>query len=126
MGHPKAALRPDPLDGGTRRVMAGGRAQRVGGVLGDHVFTSFAAAPHVTSKHGIAMPRIPALATIPPRGLNIRQAAAYWGVSSGTFRKLIRLGLVPEPLRLPGLDRNIYDPIALDAAMSALAAAVTL
>src|SRR6266851_5323649 len=33
--------------------------------------------------------------TIAPRGLNIRQAAAYWGVSPGTFRKLVRLGLAP-------------------------------
>jgi hypothetical protein len=101
--------------------MAGGRAQRVGGVLGDHVFTSFAAEPHVTSKHGIAMPRIPALATIPPRGLSIRQASAYWDVSPNTFKKLVRLGLAPGPLRLPGLDRNIYDRIAFDAAMSASA-----
>jgi hypothetical protein len=67
------------------------------------------------------MPRIPALATIPPRGLNIRQAAAYWGVFPGTFRKLIRLGLAPEPLKLPGLDRNIFDLQALVAAMSARA-----
>jgi hypothetical protein len=59
--------------------------------------------------------------TIAPRGLNIRQAAAYWGVSPGTFRKLIRLGLAPAPLKLPGLDRNIWDRRALDAAMSALA-----
>jgi hypothetical protein len=57
-------------------------------------------------------------ATIPPRGLNIRQAAAYWGVSPGTFKKLARLGLAPAPLKLPGLDRNIYDRLALDAAMS--------
>jgi hypothetical protein len=54
-----------------------------------------------------------------PRGLNIRQASAYWGVSPNTFRKLVRLGLAPQPLRLPGLDRNIYGRAALDAAMSA-------
>ena len=61
--------------------------------------------------------------TIVPRGLNIRQAAAYWGVSPNTFRKLVRLGLAPAPLKLPGLDRNIYDLVALDAAMSLLAVA---
>jgi hypothetical protein len=59
--------------------------------------------------------------TIAPRGLNIHQAAAYWGVSPGTFRKLVRLGLAPAPLNLPGLDRNIWDRQALDAAMTALA-----
>lgn len=59
--------------------------------------------------------------TIVPRGLNIRQASAYWGVSPNTFRKLVRLGLVPAPLKLPGLDRNVYDRVALDAAMSFLA-----
>ena len=40
--------------------------------------------------------------TLSPRGLNIRQASAYWGVSAGTFRKLVRLGLAPAPLKLPG------------------------
>jgi hypothetical protein len=55
------------------------------------------------------------------RGLNIRQAASYWGVSPGTFRKLVRVGFAPEPLNLPGLDRNIYDKQALDDAMSKLA-----
>jgi hypothetical protein len=61
--------------------------------------------------------------TMPPRGLNIRQASAYWGVSPNTFKKLVRLGLAPAPLKLPGLDRNIYDRAALDAAMSSLAVA---
>jgi len=61
--------------------------------------------------------------TIPPRGLNIRQAAAYWGVSPNTFKKLVRLGLAPQPLRLPGLDRNIYDRQALDEAMTSRAVA---
>jgi hypothetical protein len=62
------------------------------------------------------------LSTIPPRGLNIRQASAYWGVSPNTFKRLVRLGLAPAPLKLPGLDRNIYDRAALDAAMTARAA----
>ena len=62
------------------------------------------------------------LSTVAPRGLNIRQAAAYWGVSPNTFKKLVRLGLAPPaPLKLPGLDRNIYDRQALDKAMSARA-----
>jgi hypothetical protein len=53
------------------------------------------------------MSKIP-LPSIAPRGLNIRQASAYWGVSPGTFKKLVRLGLVPAPLKLPGLDRNVF------------------
>ncbi len=59
--------------------------------------------------------------TIPPRGLNIKQAASYWGVSRGTFLKLVRLGIAPAPMELPGLKRNVYDRVALDAAMSARA-----
>jgi hypothetical protein len=54
---------------------------------------------------------------ITPRGLNIRQASAYLGVSPGTFKKLVRLGLAPPPLKLPGCDRNIFDKVALDRAM---------
>jgi hypothetical protein len=57
--------------------------------------------------------------TIAPRGLSIRQASAYWRVSPNTFKKLVRLRLAPQPLQLPGLDRNIYDRRALDASMSA-------
>ena len=56
---------------------------------------------------------------IAPRGLNIRQASAYWGVSPGTFKKLVGLGLAPAPLKLPGLDRNIFDKLELDRAMDA-------
>jgi hypothetical protein len=56
---------------------------------------------------------------IPPRGLNIREASRYWGVSRGTFKKLVRLGLAPPPLKLPGLDRNIYDRFELEAAFTA-------
>jgi hypothetical protein len=58
-------------------------------------------------------------APIPPRGLNIRQASAYWGVSPGTFKKMVRLGLAPAPLNLPGLERNIWDKQILDRAMDA-------
>jgi hypothetical protein len=54
---------------------------------------------------------------IEPRGLSISQASAYWGVSLGTFKKLVRLGLAPAPLKLPGLDRNIFDKFELDRAM---------
>jgi hypothetical protein len=58
--------------------------------------------------------------SVPPRGLSVVQAAAYVGVSPGTFRKIVRLGFAPGPLHLPGFDRNVYDRVALDAAMTAL------
>jgi hypothetical protein len=53
------------------------------------------------------------------RGLNIRQAAAYWGVAPNTFKKLIDLGLAPPPLKLPGVGRAIFDRLELDRAMDA-------
>jgi excisionase family DNA binding protein len=55
---------------------------------------------------------------IEPRGLTMRQAAAYWGVSYGTFRKLIREGVAPAPIDL-GVGRFIFDRAALDAALEA-------
>jgi hypothetical protein len=66
---------------------------------------------------------MPQIMDSPPRGMNIRAASRYWGASPNTFKKLVRLGLAPAPLKLPGLDRNIYDRQALDQAMSARAAA---
>jgi hypothetical protein len=56
---------------------------------------------------------------IEPRGLNIRQAAAYWGVSPNTYKRLYREGLAPGPIAIPGLDRHIFDRAALDRAMDA-------
>jgi hypothetical protein len=66
---------------------------------------------------------MPIIQVSPPRGMNIREASRYWGASPNTFKKLVRLGLAQAPLKLPGLDRNVYDRLALDAAMSARAAA---
>jgi hypothetical protein len=43
------------------------------------------------------------------RGMTTRQAAAFWGVHYHTFRKLVRLGAVPGPLKVPGLARSIFD-----------------
>ena len=56
---------------------------------------------------------------IPPRGLTTRQAAAYCGVSYNTFRKLVREGLVPPPMDMPELGRDLFDRLALDAAIDA-------
>jgi hypothetical protein len=44
-----------------------------------------------------------------PRGLNLRQTAALWGVSPNTFRKFLRLGIAPPPLRIPELGRDLFD-----------------
>ena len=38
--------------------------------------------------------------SIVPRGMSLKQAAAYWGVSPNTYRKFIRDGVVPPPIRL--------------------------
>jgi excisionase family DNA binding protein len=56
---------------------------------------------------------------IPPRGLNIDQAAQYVGVSKSIFKRLIRAGVI-TPIRIAGLDRVIIDRQALDATMTAL------
>ena len=55
---------------------------------------------------------------VPPRGFNVRQAAEYWGCSVGTFKRLVELGVAPKPIDLCGLERNIYDRLALDAAVA--------
>ena len=43
------------------------------------------------------------------RGMTTRQAAAFWGLHYHTFRKLVRLGTIPGPIKLPGLARPIFD-----------------
>jgi hypothetical protein len=57
--------------------------------------------------------------TIKPRGLTFRQAAAYWGVSYNTFKKLVRLGIAPGPIQIPELGRLLFDRKQQDAAISA-------
>ena len=57
-----------------------------------------------------------------PRGMNVISAAKYMGVSAGTFRKLVRLGIAPAPMNIPEVNRNVYDRQAIDQAMTALAA----
>jgi hypothetical protein len=41
--------------------------------------------------------------------MTTRQAAAFWGVHYHTFRKLVRLGIIPGPIKLPKLARLIFD-----------------
>ena len=59
------------------------------------------------------------IVTSAPRGMSGRQAAAYWGVSPGTFKKMVGLGIAPAPMKLPGIDRVIYDRNQIDTAISA-------
>ena len=56
-----------------------------------------------------------------PRGMNVISAAKYMGVSAGTFRKLVRLGIAAQPMHIPEVNRNVYDRQAIDRAMTALA-----
>jgi hypothetical protein len=49
------------------------------------------------------------LPDISPRGMTMRQTAAFWGVSYQTFRKLVREGAVPPPMEVPGLGRKLFD-----------------
>jgi hypothetical protein len=56
-----------------------------------------------------------------PRGMNVIAAAKYVGISPGAFRKLVCLGVMPMPLNIPDLTRNIYDRVQIDAALSARA-----
>ena len=57
---------------------------------------------------------------IEPRGLSVPQAAAYYGISPNAYRRLMREGKVPQPIKLPGLDRQIIDKLQLDAALDKL------
>jgi hypothetical protein len=59
-------------------------------------------------------------AGIAPRGLNLDQAAEYWGCCPSTFKKLMKLGIV-RPIDMGGIERNVFDREALDMAMSARA-----
>jgi hypothetical protein len=56
-----------------------------------------------------------------PRGMNVIAAAKYVGISPGTFRKLVRVGIMPPPLNIPEIERNIFDRVQIDDAMSARA-----
>ena len=57
-------------------------------------------------------------ASLPPRGLNRAQAAAYIGVSVGHLDKLVRDGLMPEPKALGS--RVVWDRVELDQAFDTL------
>lgn len=64
-------------------------------------------------------PKTHPASALQPRGLSVITAARYMGVSPGTFRKLVRLGIAPQPMNIPEINRNVYDRLAIDAAMNA-------
>ena len=57
---------------------------------------------------------------IAPRGLNLDQAAEYWGCCPSTFKKMVKIGIV-KPIDMSGIERNVFDRQELDKAMSARA-----
>jgi len=57
---------------------------------------------------------------IEPRGLSVPKAAAYYGISPNAYRRLMREGKVPQPIKIPCLDRQIIDKLQLDAVLDTL------
>ena len=55
-----------------------------------------------------------------PRNLTLRQTAEFWGVSYNTFRRLVRDGIAPPPMSVPGLGRMLFDREQQERAMDAL------
>lgn len=56
--------------------------------------------------------------SLPPRGLNREQSAAYIGVSPSLFDEMTGDGRMPKPKKANA--RNIWDRFALDKAFSSL------
>ena len=65
---------------------------------------------------------MPSLEKLPhwPRGLSQQQAAAYLGVSVGTFAKEQRAGVWPAPVQIAERRRKLWNRKALDAAFDRL------
>src|SRR5260370_10140145 len=69
------------------------------------------------------MPRHSTLpAGVSPRGLNITQAAEYWGCGPSTFKKLVKLGIV-LPIDMAGCACRHFYRQALADTITALAKA---
>jgi len=56
--------------------------------------------------------------SLPPRGLSREQAAAYFGVSPGTFSEMVQDGRAPSPKVINR--RLVWDRHALDMAFDSL------
>lgn len=61
---------------------------------------------------------------VAPRGLNLTEAAEYFGVGYNSFLTMVKRGHAPAPIVIPGLTRKIWDREQLDSAMTALRAGV--
>jgi hypothetical protein len=64
--------------------------------------------------------RISKTGGILPRFISEDQAAKYWGTCTNTFRKFVRDGVAPPPIKIEGFRNNLYDRVAQDAAMDKL------
>lgn len=69
--------------------------------------------------------------TSPRRGLRRPEAAAYVGVSVGTFDEWVRAGTMPEPIRIGVNERGragivLWDILALDEAFDRLSDPATV
>jgi predicted DNA-binding transcriptional regulator AlpA len=62
--------------------------------------------------------RSPLPLSLPPRGLSREQAAAYFGIGSSLFDRLVKDGRAPKPKQIDG--RVVWDRLQLDRAFSAL------
>lgn len=60
--------------------------------------------------------RLPA--SLPPRGLSRAEAAAYIGIGTTTFDRLVGDGIMPKAIRI--YDRVLWDRHALDVAFDTL------
>ena len=55
-----------------------------------------------------------------PRGMTLLEAARYIDVNPATYRKMVKMGAVPPPRKLPGVRCNIIDRQELDRMIDAL------
>jgi predicted DNA-binding transcriptional regulator AlpA len=69
--------------------------------------------PKAAARRGAALPH-----SLAPRGLSREQAAAYVGVSTGTFDRMVADGLMPKPMSI--YSRKVWDRNRIDAAMDNL------
>lgn len=51
------------------------------------------------------------------RMLSDKQAARRAGLSVPTFMKLVHEGLLPPPIKYPGIKRNLWDVVLLDRSL---------
>jgi excisionase family DNA binding protein len=64
------------------------------------------------------MPKKPLPLSLPPRGICREEAAAYIGIGTTTFDRMVSDGRMPRPKAIGG--RRVWDVRALDLAFSAL------